>query len=102
MDMRVLVPTRALLLLMGIGFLDLVATAVMHSLGMIHEMNPLMRVFIERSEWLFVLVKGATLLAAWAAMAHYAKSNVEFVRKACLVGSGVYFAVWLGWFLSAA
>lgn len=102
MDMRAIVPTRALLLLMAIGFLDLTATAILHSLGMIQEMNPLMRVFIEQSEWLFVLVKGATLIGAWVAMAYYAKVNAGFVRRACLLGSGVYLAVWLGWFVALA
>lgn len=62
-------------------------------------MNPAMRVFIERSEWLFAFVKGLTLVAAWIAMAWYAKTNRDFVRKACLVGSAAYLAIWSGWFL---
>jgi len=60
-----------------------------------------MRVFIERSEYLFVLVKGATLVAAWLALSWYAKQNRQFVRKVCLIGSVAYFGIWLGWFLQA-
>ncbi|MBN9501012.1 MAG: hypothetical protein BGO01_14355 [Armatimonadetes bacterium 55-13] len=60
-----------------------------------------MRVFIERSEILFALVKGLTLVVAWVALAWYAKHNRPFVRKACLWGSAAYFGVWLTWFLSA-
>lgn len=58
-----------------------------------------MRVLIERSELLFAVVKGATLLVAWVAMAWYAKQNKTFVRNACLVGSAAYFGIWLTVFL---
>jgi hypothetical protein len=85
---------------MAIGFLDLIVTAYLHQRGLIVEMNPLMRPLIERSEWLFSLVKGATLVAAWVVMARYAKINLPFVRQACLVGSIVYLIVWTSWFFS--
>lgn len=100
--MRSLVPTRALLLLLTIGFVDLVATAVLHQRGMIQEMNPIMRVFIDRSEWLFAIVKGGTLLISWYILARYARTNLDFVRKACLAGSGVYVFLWATWFLAAS
>ena len=64
-------PTRALLLLLGIGFVDLLMTAVLHANGMIVELNPLMRPLIEESEWLFAFVKSMTLIAAWCALAWY-------------------------------
>jgi hypothetical protein len=86
---------------MLIGIVDLVATAWMHANGQIIELNPLMRVFIERSEWLFALVKGLTLIAAWSALAWYCKYNKTFVRRACMAGSAAYILVWSTWFLAA-
>jgi hypothetical protein len=86
---------------MGIGALDLIVTAVLHQRGLIVEMNPVMRLFIDRSEWLFALVKAATLVAAWWLMASYARKNRSFVRNACLCGSAAYVSVWLVWFLQA-
>ncbi len=96
---RSVMPTRAIGLLMAIGFVDLVATAVLHHHGLIVELNPLMKPLIERDEWLFVLVKGMTLVGAWAAMAAYARVNRDFVRKAALAGAGVYTLVWTVWFI---
>jgi hypothetical protein len=86
---------------MLIGIVDLVSTAWMHANGQIVELNPLMRFFIERSEWLFALVKGLTLVAAWSALAWYCKYNREFVRKACVVGAAAYLMIWMSWFLAA-
>jgi len=83
---------------MGIGFLDLLVTAVLHANGLIVELNPLMKVFIEKSEWLFVAVKAATLVAAWYVMVSYAKVNLAFVRKASLTGSIIYVTIWTAWF----
>ena len=99
---RQVFPTRAIGLILLIGLVDLVATALLHSKGLIVEMNPLMRGIIDRSEWLFVVVKGMTLLAGWVVFAHYARTNVRFVRRACLLGSAAYLTVWLAWFLIAA
>jgi hypothetical protein len=86
---------------MLIGIVDLVSTAWMHANGQIVELNPLMRFFIERSEWLFAFVKGLTLVAAWAALAWYCKYNKLFVKRACIVGAGAYVMVWTSWFLAA-
>lgn len=94
-----LFPTRALALLLAIGFIDLVATAVMHQNGMIIELNPIMRPLIERSEWLFAFVKGMTLVTAWVALVWYAQHNRDFVRKACVMGSAAYMTIWTAWFL---
>lgn len=99
--MKALVPTRALILLMGIGFVDLAATAILHARGVIVELNPVMRMFIEQSEWLFAFVKGLSLVCAWVALSWYAKTNVKFVRQACLWGSGAYLFVWCSWFFVA-
>lgn len=101
MTMRDAVPTRAILLLVGIGTIDLVTTAVLHAQGHIVELNPFMRVFIEQSEWLFAIVKGATLVGGWAVLAWYARFNLAFVRKVALYGSLAYMLVWSGWFFGA-
>ncbi len=99
--MKSLFPSRALLVLVAIGFVDLVTTAWLHANGMIVELNPIMRVLIERSEWLFAFVKGVTLLVGWLTMAWYAKSNREFVSRVCKYGTLAYVGVWCMWFLSA-
>ena len=97
--MRALVPTRSLLLLVGIATLDLVVTAWLHAQGRIVEMNPLMRGLIEQSEWLFALVKGATIALTWAALVWYGRQNVRFVRNASLIGSAAYVTIWTVWFV---
>lgn len=81
-----------------IGVVDLILTAVLHAQGLIVELNPLMKVFIEKSEWLFAIVKGATLISAWYLMVSYARSNLAFVRTASLVGSALYVTIWVTWF----
>lgn len=97
-----LFPTRALALLLTIGFVDLVATAVLHANGLIIELNPLMKPLIERSEWLFAFVKALTLVGAWLVMARHAKVNLSFVRMAALAGAAVYMIVWVTWFFTGA
>lgn len=84
---------------MVVGILDLVSTAWMHANGMIVELNPLMRFFIERSEWLFALIKGLTLVAAWSVLAWYCRYNKDFVRKACFAGTAAYVLIWTSWFI---
>ncbi len=56
---------------------------------------------MRRSEFLFALVKGATLVLAWVVLARYAKQNPMFVQKACLIGSVAYSAIWLTAFFGA-
>lgn len=96
------VPTKAILLLMTIGFVDLITTAVLHSQHKIVELNPIMRPLIESSEWLFAGVKALSLILAWVMMARYAKSNLNFVRKAALVGAGTYLLIWTVWFIGGS
>lgn len=93
-------PTRALMLFLAIGIIDLVSTSILYAQGMITEVNPVMAFFIERSNWLFVLVKGLTLVAGWYALQRYAQKNLDFVRKACLYASGAYVFIWLVVFIS--
>ena len=88
-----------MILLLSIGLADLIVTAVLHANGLIVEMNPVMRPFIERSEWLFAFVKGATLVLAWIVMARHAPNNLAFVRGAALAGAGVYMFIWTSWFI---
>lgn len=99
--MTTMFPTKSLVILIAIGVLDLISTAVLHSKGLIVEMNPLMRVFIERSEWLFAFVKGLTIGAAWVTMAWYAQQNKAFVSKVCGYGSFAYLGLWVVWFMAA-
>lgn len=99
---RTVVPTRAVALLMAVGFVDLFATVMLHANGSIVELNPLMKPLIEQSEWAFAIVKSLTLFAAWFALAWYAKQNLGFVRRASLIGSAVYVLVWCAWFVAAA
>ena len=94
-------PTKSLVVLLIIGTVDLITTAVLHARGLIVEMNPLMRTFITQSEWLFAFVKGLTIGAAWGVMAWYAQQNKEFVSKACILGSLAYVTVWTTWFFGA-
>lgn len=99
---RELFPSRSVAMLLGIGLVDLIVTAVLHANGMIRELNPFMRYFIEQSEWLFALVKGMTLITAWLALVSYARVNLPFVRRAAFAGSCVYLLIWTVWFLSAS
>jgi hypothetical protein len=99
---RQVFPTRAIGLILFIGMIDLVTTALLHANGLIVEMNPLMRGVINRSEWLFVLVKGLTLAVGWLMLVYYARTNINFVRRACIFGSAAYVMVWLVWFLHGA
>lgn len=95
-------PTRMIGLLMAIGFIDLFATAILHSRGLIVELNPVMKPLIERSEWLFAAVKGMTLVLAWIVMAKHAHKNLVFVRQACLAGSLIYLFIWTTWFIAGS
>jgi hypothetical protein len=95
-------PTTSLMLLMCVGVIDMVMTAVLHSRGMIVELNPLMRPLIDSSEWLFAAVKGATLLVAYLAMIEYARQNMEFVKVASRIGVLLYVGIWLIGFTAAA
>ena len=99
---RQVFPTRAIGLILTIGLIDLITTAWLHANGLIVEMNPLMRGVLNRSEWLFVVVKGMTLAIGWLMLVHYARTNVNFVRRACILGSATYIGVWLVWFLHGA
>ena len=78
---------RSLALLLGIGFADLVATAVLHARGLIEERNPLMAPLLTRGEIGFVVVKAGTLILAGTILA---RAEPRQARWACLAGSGAY------------
>ncbi|MBI1334078.1 MAG: hypothetical protein JST12_07760 [Armatimonadetes bacterium] len=98
--MSIAFPTRSMAALLAIAIIDLIMTAVLHSKGMIVELNPLMRGFITQSEWLFAFVKGLTIGVAWGTMAWYAQQNKEFVGRACTIGALSYVTVWTTWFIT--
>lgn len=95
-------PTRWLIALLAVGLVDLVSTAVMHRMGLIRELNPIMKPIIEESEWLFALVKGGTLFGMWYIVHRFSKTHLKFIRQACMVGTGAYLILWVVWFTSGA
>ncbi len=99
---REILPNKSLILLILIGLVDLVATAMLHAQGLIVELNPVMKPVIEHSEWSFALVKGATLLIAYLTMAQYARQNSVFVGLVSKIGIVLYTGIWLIWFHAAA
>lgn len=96
---RLLVPDISLLVLMAIGVVDLITTAMWHAKGQIVELNPLLRPIIESSEWSFVVVKGATLVLGYLGMVVYGRTHHEFVRAASRMGVILYIGIYLIWFL---
>ncbi|MEZ0325336.1 MAG: DUF5658 family protein [Fimbriimonas sp.] len=99
---RTILPNKSLILLICIGLIDLVATAMLHARGLIVELNPIMRPVIEHSEWAFALVKGVTLLIAFITMSQYARQNSVFVGKASKIGILMYTGIWIVWFTAAS
>ncbi len=93
-SMRAVFPSRAIILLMSIGLVDLISTAWLNHNHQIVEMNPLMRFLLEHGEWPFVVVKAATLITTWVVLCNYAKQNIAFVRKVCLCASAMYLGLW--------
>jgi uncharacterized protein DUF5658 len=99
--LKMLFPTRALILFLTIGLTDLFSTAYLHSKGMIVELNPLMRAALSYGEWYFMVIKGLTLAVLWVVMVQHARKDVNFVRKACSMGASAYMGLWIVWFFSA-
>ena len=90
-----LFPTRALFLLLFVAVLDLISTSWLFHAGLISERNPFMSFFIEKSNLLFILVKGSTIIGGWYFLSRYAKTHREFVRTACLVATTLYIGIWI-------
>ncbi|MBS1718163.1 MAG: hypothetical protein JSS72_10585 [Armatimonadetes bacterium] len=85
-------------LLLCVGVVDLATTAMLYHMGLIREMNPLMRVFLDHSVAAFIIAKGVTLAVASVVMWRHARHDPKFVFRACLYGSAAYICVWLTWF----
>lgn len=85
---------------MCIGVIDLISTAVLHARGEIVELNPVMRPFINHSEWEFAFAKGLTLGIGWVLLRRYAGSSPKFVRNVCLAGCAAYVGIWTVGFLA--
>jgi len=96
--MKLLFPTKGVVALVIIAIVDLITTAALHRQGMIVEMNPLMNVFITKSEWMFAFVKGMTIGAGWTALVWYAQQNKPFVAKVAAYGAVAYLMLWSSWF----
>jgi hypothetical protein len=90
-------PNRGLALLMFAGLLDLATTLYWHSKGMMTEMNPLMRPFLEGGVLGFAAIKFVTLAALWLAVVLYSDRNPNFCRKACTLGAAGYVVLWTTW-----
>lgn len=99
--LKTLFPSRALVLFLMIGLVDMITTAWLHAKGMIVELNPLMRSALSYGEGFFILVKGLTLAALWVVMVQHSRKDLLFVRKACTVGACAYIGLWCVWFFSA-
>lgn len=91
-------PAMETVLLMTIGLADLISTVVLHQLGLIVELNPIMRPLLDRSVLLFTLAKLATLLAAYLTLQLYRARDEQFCRLAARWGAVAYAGVWLTWF----
>jgi hypothetical protein len=87
-------PPIELVLLMAVGVIDLLSTVILYCMGLVVELNPLMRPLLEASPWLFSIVKLATLFVAYVAMQAYRKHDETFVRRAALGGATAYIIVW--------
>lgn len=85
-------------MLMGIGLADLVSTVVLHQLGLIVELNPIMRPLLNKSAALFTLAKLLTLAAAYVTLQLYRARDDAFCRQAAKWGTIAYAAVWVVWF----
>ncbi len=91
-------PAVETVLLMGIGLADLVSTVVLYQLGLIVELNPIMRPLLDRSAALFTVVKLLTLVAAYVTLQLYRARDEAFCRQAAKWGAIAYAVVWLSWF----
>lgn len=94
-------PPLPVIILMALGLVDLVSTVVLYELGLIEELNPLMRPLLEASAVLFVAVKLVTLVAAFAAMQWYVRKDERFVRMAATYGALAYSLLWATWVVAA-
>lgn len=94
-------PPLPVTLLVAIAMFDLVLTTVLFCFGLIEELNPLMRPLLHTHPALFVVVKLATIVAAFIGLQWYRQFDERFVRLAAGCGATVYSVVWVSWCIGA-
>lgn len=87
--------SRESIWLAGICAVDTILTAILLSMGMIREANPLMAYLINHSIGIFCVVKMMTVVPLVALSEWYRKYNPVFVRRALTAGSIAYTAIYL-------
>ncbi len=78
------------LVLVGICLADMISTLFFVLRGSAVEQNPLMRVCLDTSPWVFVLVKLASFIPFVLAVELYRKRNAAFARFACRTAIAAY------------
>ncbi|MFN8139305.1 MAG: DUF5658 family protein [Fimbriimonadales bacterium] len=96
---RVARPPLPVLLLVIVAVLDMISTAVLYSMGMIVELNPIMRPVLYGGVWQFCLVKSLTIILAFLGLQWYRAKDEKFVMLASKLGVTAYLVLWTGWFL---
>lgn len=94
-------PTPGILILMLIGLVDLITTVTLFSLGLVEEMNPIMRPLIHFHPFLFAFVKLLTLAAGYVGLQMYRLIDENFSNKAAWAGAIAYAGIWTIWFVAA-
>lgn len=61
-----------------------------------------MRPIIDESEWLFAIVKGATLVLTYWLLTKHSKTHLDFIKRACQTGCAAYLLLWITWFVSGS
>lgn len=78
------------LVLIGICLADMISTLFFVLRGSAIEQNPLMKVCMDQSPWVFVLVKLASFVPFVFAVELYRRKNAAFARFACRTAIAAY------------
>lgn len=78
------------LVLIGICLADMISTLFFVLRGQAVEQNPLMKVCLDQSPLVFVLVKLASFIPFVLAVELYRRKNEEFARFACRTAIAAY------------
>lgn len=82
------------IILIGICVLDMLATLYLICNHLATEQNPIMAFFINKSPWLFALVKLANIFALVVALEIYYKKNPKIARFALRWSIGLYLGLY--------